>query len=416
VLKNKWLSFGLLFLVLFSFRAIRSISYDSGWATYDIITPTIGYIEWIEEGESFQSPSWIADGRWNQAHSRQILVKSENHIFASFHEEINWDAVNAAFESEGWRHYDSFEEFKGELITNPKWWLEYSWGLNADWLDIPSDTINVGVEYDTSSGSILISITCYITNIPAYFIAVEKPTGFGIGGQKLPTPLFGGLDLTGIYIGDFEALQWVEDHTSEHQYYRIFFKAPASILTQSQDTYSISFYVSNLIAGQSQDLFRTINIVMPPDTEISETLPSGGYAVSTDNTVRFEVMPGEEYPDYFSVTSGPPVQEFTEFLMESIGTWITSPEAWLAVISIAAVSYGAFSGIRLWNKRKTYYRLYRSMVSIYDRYSQDKAKLNQEIKKLTDSITKYFIEDQINDDQFDKLLSRCDDLLERAKD
>jgi len=412
--KKKWLSFGLLFLVLLSFRAIRSISYDLGWSIYDDITPTIGHIEWVEGGESLQSPSWIADGRWIRANSRQILVKSENYIFASFNEEIDWEVWNAAFEYEGRHPYDSFEAFKGELKTHPEWWLEYSWGLVADWLDIPSDTINVGVEYDTSSGRVFISITCYITNVPAYFMAAERES-MGIGGKKLPTPLFAGFDLTGIYLGDFEALQWHEDHAIGGENYRIYFKAPASILTQSQDTYSILFYVTPRIAGKSQDLYRSIHIVMPSDTEISEALPSE-YAVLTENNVKFTVRPGEWYPEYFSVKSGPPVKDLGEVFSEILWVWLADPNAWLGIGSTIAIVYAAFQGKRLWDKRKTYYRLYRSIVSIYDRYSQDRAKLTQEIKNLSDSITKYFIEDQINDDQFDKLLTRCDDLLERAKE
>lgn len=55
------------------------------------------------------------------------------------------------------------------------------------------------------------------------------------------------------------------------------------------------------------------------------------------------------------------------------------------------------------------------MVNLYDHYSYDFRKFNHEIEELSKSITKYFIEDKINDDQFDKLLTRRDDLLERAK-
>ena len=62
-----------------------------------------------------------------------------------------------------------------------------------------------------------------------------------------------------------------------------------------------------------------------------------------------------------------------------------------------------------------YYRLYRSMVNLYDHYSSNLQKFNQEMGNLSKSITKYFIEGKINDDQFDKLLIRRDDFMERVK-
>lgn len=55
------------------------------------------------------------------------------------------------------------------------------------------------------------------------------------------------------------------------------------------------------------------------------------------------------------------------------------------------------------------------MVNTYERYSHDFAKFHQEMESLSKTITQYFIEDKINDDQFDKLLTRRDDLLERAR-
>jgi hypothetical protein len=55
------------------------------------------------------------------------------------------------------------------------------------------------------------------------------------------------------------------------------------------------------------------------------------------------------------------------------------------------------------------------MVRIYDHYSLDGPQFDEEIENISKSITQYFIENKINDEQFDKLLSRRDDLVERVK-
>jgi len=69
----------------------------------------------------------------------------------------------------------------------------------------------------------------------------------------------------------------------------------------------------------------------------------------------------------------------------------------------------------MWGRQKTYYRLYKSMVNLYDHYSSDFQKFSREIENLSKSVSKYFIEGKINDDQFDKLLTRRDDLIDSAK-
>jgi hypothetical protein len=51
------------------------------------------------------------------------------------------------------------------------------------------------------------------------------------------------------------------------------------------------------------------------------------------------------------------------------------------------------------------------MVSIFDRSSSDPLKLQQEIDTLSSSILKYFIEDKITDDQFEKLMAQRDYLM-----
>ena len=385
------------------------------WEIFDGITPTLDRIEWFEEGVHPGPPSWISDGRWYNAHSRQILVKSGNHIFATFSETFNWTAVNESFEKELWHIYPSFDDFETHVSNDPAWWLLFSWNIPTDWLGIALNRTKVVIEFDAESSTAHIEISCHITNIPGYFMETfGRPAEIGIGGEKLPRPFFAGFDLTAIYIGDFEALQFHDDYGADHGYYRIYFKAPANLLSQRMDTYSLSLRVSPQYIGQIHDPCRFINISMPSDTEVQSASPSN-ITIYSENTVTFTLNEGGRYPEAFRVTSGPPIKDFTEIFLENVGRWVTEPEIWVALGTAIAAFYAAFHGKRIWGRQKTYYRLYRSMVRIYDHYSSNLAKFHQEIADLSKSITNYFIEGKINDDQFDKLLTRRDDFIERAK-
>jgi hypothetical protein len=54
------------------------------------------------------------------------------------------------------------------------------------------------------------------------------------------------------------------------------------------------------------------------------------------------------------------------------------------------------------------------LVTIYDISSKDPPRFHQEMDNVSSSIFKMLVEDKITDDQFEKLLKRRDDLLERA--
>ena len=388
---------------------------NQSWEIFDRITPTSDTVEWFEEGAYPGPPSWISDGRWYNAHSRQILVKSGNYIFATFSETFNWTAVNESFEEEGWHIYPSFDEFRTHVSSDPAWWLLFSWNLPTDWLGISLNKTKVAIEFDAETFSAHIEISCHITNIPGYFMETfGRPAEIGIGGEKLPTPLFAGFDLATIYIGDFEALQFHDDYGLDHGFYRIYFKAPANLLSQHTDAYSLSLRVAPQYIGQIHDACRFINVSMPSDTEVQSASPST-IAIYSGNTVTFTLNEGDRYPDLFQVASGPPVREFTEIFLENLARWATEPEIWVAFGTAIAAFYAAFHGKRIWSRQKTYYRLYRSMVRIYDHYSSNPTKFHQETADLSKAITEYFIEGKINDDQFDKLLTRRDDLIERAE-
>ncbi len=55
------------------------------------------------------------------------------------------------------------------------------------------------------------------------------------------------------------------------------------------------------------------------------------------------------------------------------------------------------------------------MVTLFDLYSQDLSRFREEIDNVSKSIFKMMVEDRITDDQFEKLLRRRDDLMQRAE-
>jgi hypothetical protein len=374
---------------------------DSTWHIHDEITPSVDKIIWIEEGEYPQPLERISEGRWFYLICRFQLRDSE--IFASFVEAFNWTLVSNDLESEG-RYYSSFDEFRDEVSNDPSWWLSYSWHIDSEWFGIQSDRAIVLIDFNEETSKAVSRIWCYITNIPSFFIRSFR------GYNRRLEPLFEGFSFNNIYIGSFETLEWYESYTAEYIRYKVYLKVLANLLSSYESNYSFNIESREEHVCASE---RELKIVMPSDTQVQSISPSN-IASYEENTAVFTLHEGQTYPNAFSVTSGPPVKDFSEIFLENITYWVTDPSYWAVFGSLIAVVYGAYSGRRIWSQRRTYYRLYRSMVSIYDRYSKDYLKFYEEIEKLTASITQYFIENRINDDQFDRLLSRRDDLLERV--
>jgi hypothetical protein len=386
---------------------------SQGWEVFDTVTPTLDSIEWLEQGFHSEPPTWISDGRWLEAHSRQILVKSGGYIFATFSENFNWTAVNAGLKQEGFI-YPSFDEFEGHIYNDPNWWLAYSWGIAGDWLGVPLNKTRVVINHDYNTSMTFVEVSCQITNIPGYFLdTASSPREIGIAREKLPKPLFAGFDLTSIYLGDLEILQLYETYMPDNRHYKMHFKAQANLLSKSTETYSLSLGIAPQFLDQIHNVHQSINITMPSDSEVSIASPSN-ISSFFDNVAMFTLNEGDRYPQSFHVTSGPPVKGLTEIFLESIGRWATEPEIWVALGTAIAAFYAIFHAKKMWSRQKTYYRLYRSMVNLYDHYSSDHQKFSQEMDNLSKSVTKHFIEGKINDEQFDKLLTRRDDLMDRT--
>ncbi len=368
----------------------------SAWHVLDQITPTIGSVEWIEEANYTKPPSWISDGRWYEAHRRQVLVKP-NDIFASFSEAMNWTTVNNSFNSP----YSSFDEFKDSITSDPAWWLEYSWSIDVKGYGVPINKTVVRTVYNETSSRAEIYIWCHITNIPEYIL-----------GEKQLETLLTGFDLTSISIGSLEAFQWYQDSTANARSYYVYFKTQANIITQNKDGYSLTLDVSPLYQNESYNVEQEIRILMPSETDVITASPSNKAAWS-GNIATFTIHRGDLYPASYSVASGPRVKNIGERFSESVNRWLTEPAYWVTFGTVSAILYSAYLGNNLRRRRKTYYRLYRSMVSIFDRSSSDPHQLHQEIDTLSSSILRYFIEDKITDEQFEKLMAQRDHLMEK---
>jgi len=269
-------------------------------------------------------------------------------------------------------------------------------------------------EFDPSTSRATIVIYCLITNLPAFFLeTANRQEETGIAGEKLPRPMFAGLSLDSVYIGDFEALELIEEYREDFRHFKIFFKAPANLLSQYRDGYSILLPVDPRFTGTQSHMSRSIEVSMPSGTAVYNASPAN-MSQLMDNKAIFMMGPEDHYPDVLQAESGPPVKDLQQMIYENAGRWLVDPTTWVAFGTLVALSYTAFRGKQMWNRRKTYYRLYKSMVNTYAHYSSNFKELQAEMDTLSKSIIKYFIEDKINDDQFDRLLARRDDLVKRA--
>jgi hypothetical protein len=373
------------------------------WHVYNEITPTIDTVEWLEEGECVQPLQRIANGKWFFLLCRFYLMQSDS-LFALFSESFNWTLVNIDLAAEG-RNYTSFDTFSDEVSIDPGWWLTYSWHVDAEWFGISADQSTVIIDFNEDTFRARIRIWCSMTNILSFFIR----SGWAM--DRRLEPLFAGFDLSNVHIGSLEMLEWREFYGSDAIEYRVYFKAPGRLLSTSGTEYSFTLPSRENYISTTE---REIKISMPVNTQIRSYSPTDT-TMYNENTAIFTVSEGHFYPSSFTVTSGPPIKEFSQIFLENITYWVTDPSRWVAFGSLIAIIYAAFNGKRLWDRRKTYYRLYRSMVRVFDHYAKDAPKFQQEIESLSKSITQFFIENKINDDQFDKLLARRDDLIDRAQ-
>ena len=242
----------------------------------------------------------------------------------------------------------------------------------------------------------------HITHVPEYLVGEGKMENW-----------LTGFDLTSVSIGNLELWEFYEDWGTTGTYYTLRFEAPANILSEHNGNYTFSIGVSPDYRGYTFDIQQVIDINMPDGTRIIETNPSD-LTVNETNMASFVIVPGDKYPDKYVVVSGPPPKTFTQVVAEIANVWFTTPGGWAAIASILVLTATAFRGRILWRRNKLYHRLYKSMVTVYDLYANQKVKFQEEMGKISSTIFKMLVEDRITDEQFEKLLKRRDDLLERS--
>jgi hypothetical protein len=186
------------------------------------------------------------------------------------------------------------------------------------------------------------------------------------------------------------------------------------VLIQHEDNFTFSIGVSSSYQGLAFNTSQIVEVDMPASTIIKETSPSS-IALEKVNTASFYKAPSDTYPTEFTVVSGAPAKSLSQTIADDAGLWLFTPGGWAAIGSLLVLSFTGLRGRRILNRNKLYHRLYKGMVSIYDMYSKDLLKFHQEMENMTRTIIKTLVEDKINDEQFEKLLKRRDDLLTRVQ-
>ena len=403
---NVFIYFGLFAIIsallgLVVTQTICQAAEEKIWYVHDTIEPSLDEVRWVEEGGIDEAPGWISDGSWYHASMRQSLVGPSN-IFVETYEFFNWTLVRQIAEYYYGATFDSFDSFVSYVSSQPDQWLYFSWQVDTEWYGVSFNTTKVRYSYNDTTSEAELWTYFHITRIPEYFA----------GEGKLENWLTG-FDLTPVSTGSLTLWELHKEWGRSGVYYNLRFKAPANILSQHGDNYTATLPVSSYYQGNTFKIQQAIDINMPANTEVKETSPVS-MAVSRANTASFVIPRGEKYPRAFTVLSGPPAKSFNQVIWENASLWVLTPGGWAAIATLIVLSWTAFRGRRFWTRSRLYHRMYNSMVTIYDLYSEDVLRFHQEMANVSTSIFKLLIEDKINDEQFEKLLVRRDDLFKRA--
>jgi hypothetical protein len=298
--------------------------------------------------------------------------------------------------------FGAFSDFAFSLEKNPSLWIDMSWEVDTDWYGVQTETTRTRTSYDEASDQAELWTWFHITHVPEYFVSEGNLESW-----------LTGFDLTPISIGSLERFEFYEDWTETGIKYELHFEAPANVLSQRAGNYTCNLGVSSDYQGYTFKLHQTIDVKMPANTEVKETTPSNMTILNSD-TATFVIARGDTYPVAYIVVSGPPTKSLGQALIESAAVWMLTPFGWASIGSLAVLAITGLRGRAILKRNKTYHHMYRSMVTLFDLYSQDLAKFHEEMDNMSKSVFKMVVEDRITDDQFEKLLRRRDDLLERA--
>ena len=328
----------------------------------------------------------------------QSLV-GPNDIFVSTYEMFSWSLLQPTAEDLYDANFASFSSFQNKVINNPSPWLNFSWSVDTNWYNVPLNTTRVTFSFDATDSTTELWMWFHITRTPEYLV-----------GQGTLENWLTGFNLTPISVGSLSRWELYKDYNEGEQYYNLHFEAPADILSQHGDNYTLTLPVSTSYQGYTFKINQIIDVNMPANTEIKQTFPSSTHS---ENTATFTIARGDQYPSNYTVISGSPAESLAQILQKDANLWFTTPAGWAALASLLVLSITGLRGRTLWRRNKLYHHLFKTMVTIYDLYSPDLEKFHQEMKNISASIFKMLIDDKITDEQFEKLLKRRDDLLGR---
>lgn len=398
-----FLFIGVLIATLFSFTTpICRAAGEKIWYVLDVIEPSLDEVKWREQGATEEARPSIAAGLWSSMSKRESLV-SAGDIFVSTYERLNWSLLTGALDYVYNLQFANFNEFIRYLLTNRLWWLNVTWDMNPARYGIFLNTTEIDYSFNDVNSEAELWTSFHVTRIPEYFI----------GSERLETWLVG-FDLTPISTGNLKLYEFRQDSGANGSYYNLYFEAPANMLAQHGDNFTLNLDITPSSRGQYVNMQQVIDINMPANTEVKQVSPVDMSIPSKSNTATFVLAVDDRYPSSFTVASGPPAKSFSQVVWENASIWILTPGGWAAIASLLVLSFTALRGRRIWRRSRLYHHLYNSMVTIYDLYSKDMVKFHQEMANVSTSIFKLLIEDKITDDQFEKLLVRRDDLLKRV--
>jgi hypothetical protein len=392
----------ILVLMLVASPPLGHCDYTKVWYVHDVITPSLDEVKWLEEGAIAEPPAWIADGSFYQAHMRQSLVNA-NDIFVSTFEQFNWSLVRPIAEYYYGVNFNSFQDFEKAVKKDTGRWLDASWQLDTEWYGVNHNTTKVVASFNETTSVAELWTWFHITHVPEYIV-----------GEGTLESWLTGFDLTPVSTGSLKLWEFYRDFNINGTTYSLLFKAPANILSQHGDNFTFNIGVSSYYHGYTFKTQQVIDINMPSTTEAKTGSPTD-MSVLKGNTATFLIFTGDAYPSLFSATSGPPAKSLSQAVLDNLTLTLLSPGGWVTIGSLIVLSFTGFRGRKIWQRNKLYHHIYKSMVTIYDMYSKDPVKVHRELDNVIRSSIKMLIEDRITDEQFEKLLKRRDDIIERAE-
>jgi hypothetical protein len=327
-----------------------------------------------------------------------------NDIFVQTFEQFDWSLVRPTAENYYGILFSSFSAFQNWVTQNPSPWLRMSWKIDTQWYGVSLNTTKVVASFNEATQTVELSTWLHITRVPEYLV------GEGFLGNWLE-----GFDLTPVSTGSLDLWEFHEDFSINGTYYNLRFEAPADVLTQHGNIYNCSIPVIHNYWGNTfKNALQMIDINMPANTEAKAASPTD-MSVLKGNTATFYIAYGDTYPQLFTATSGLPAKSLSQAVWDNVTLALLSPGGWATIGSLVVLSFTGLRGRRIWQRNKLYHRIYKSMVTVYEMYSKDLVKFHREMDNVSSSSIKMLLDDRITDEQFEKLLKRRDDLIERSE-